>query len=76
MAEKSIDLGLTALDELFMTDEGRKESKHPRLYDIPLDQIDDMPNHPFKVREDDEDMIRWKHRGLVLFGLRSCQYMR
>ena len=56
MAEKSIDLGLTALDELFMTDEGRKESKLPRIYDIPLDQIDDMPNHPFKVREDDEDM--------------------
>ena len=57
MAEKSIDLGLTALDELFMTDEGRKESKLPRIYDIPLDQIDDMPNHPFKVREDDEDMV-------------------
>ena len=56
MAEKSIDLGLTALDELFMTDEGRKESKLPRIYDIPLDQIDDMPNHPFKVRENDEDM--------------------
>lgn len=57
MAEKSIDLGLTALDELFMTDEGRKENKLPRIRDIPLDQIDDMPNHPFKVREDDEDMI-------------------
>lgn len=57
MAEKSIDLGLTALDELFMTDEGRKENKLPRIRDVPLDQIDDMPNHPFKVREDDEDMI-------------------
>ena len=57
MAEKSIDLGLTALDELFMTDEGRKEKKLPRIRDIPLDQVDDMPNHPFKVREDDEDMI-------------------
>lgn len=55
MEKKPIDLGLTALDELFMTDEGRKESKLPRIQDIPLDQIDDMPNHPYKVRMD-EDM--------------------
>lgn len=56
MAEKHpISLGLTALDELFMTDEGRKESKQPRIQEIPLDQIDDMPNHPYKVRMD-EDM--------------------
>ena len=38
-----------------MTDEGRKESKQPRIQEIPLDQIDDMPNHPYKVRMD-EDM--------------------
>ena len=55
MEKKPIDLGLTALDELFMTDEGRKESKLPRIHDIPLEQIDDMPNHPYKVRMD-EDM--------------------
>lgn len=55
MVEKLIDLGLTALDELFMTEEGRQENKLPRIYDIPLDQIDDMPNHPYKVRQD-EDM--------------------
>ena len=55
MEKKPIDLGLTALDELFMTDEGRMESKLPRIHDIPLDQIDDMPNHPYKVRMD-EDM--------------------
>ena len=55
MEKKPIDLGLTALDELFMTDEGRKESKLPRIHDIPLGQIDDMPNHPYKVRMD-EDM--------------------
>lgn len=55
MEKMPIDLGLTALDELFMTDEGRKESKLPRIHDIPLDQIDDMPNHPYKVRMD-EDM--------------------
>ena len=55
MAEKPIDLGLTALDELFMTDAQRQENKLPRIRDISLDQIDDMPNHPYKVRMD-EDM--------------------
>ena len=55
MAEKPIDLGLTALDELFMTDAQRQENKLPRIRDIPLDQLDDMPNHPYKVRMD-EDM--------------------
>lgn len=55
MAEKTIDLGLTALDELFTTEEQRQENKLPRIWDISLDQIDDMPNHPYKVRMD-EDM--------------------
>ena len=55
MAEKKIDLGLTALDELFSTEEQRQENKLPRIRDIPLDQIDDMPNHPYKVHMD-EDM--------------------
>lgn len=52
---KGIDLGLTVYDELFMDDASRAESKLPRIYDIPLDQIDDFPDHPFQVRLD-EDM--------------------
>ena len=55
MAKKPIDLGLTALDELFMTEEGRQESRLPRLHDIPIELIDDFPDHPFQVRLD-EDM--------------------
>lgn len=55
MTGKSIDLGMTALDELFMTDQERQENKLPRVHDIPLHLIDDMQNHPFKVRKD-EDM--------------------
>ena len=54
MSEKRIDLGLTALDELFMTEEGRQENRLPRIRQIPLDMIDDMPDHPFKVRRDDD----------------------
>ena len=66
--EKSIDLGLTAYDEMFMTDQERAESKLPRIYDLPLDQIDDFPDHPFQVRMD-EDMDQLvqsiKERGLI-----------
>ncbi len=46
---------LTAYDELFMTDEQRAEEKLSKIRDIPLDQIDDFPDHPYKVRLD-EDM--------------------
>ena len=52
---QGIDLGLTGYDELFMDDTSRAEAKLPRIYDIPLDQIDDFPDHPFQVRLD-EDM--------------------
>ena len=51
----NIDLGLTGYDELFMDDANRAEAKLPRIHEIPLDQIDDFPDHPFKVKLD-EDM--------------------
>ena len=49
------DLGLTAYAELFMDDASREEAKLPRIYDIPLSEIDDFPDHPFQVKLD-EDM--------------------
>ena len=55
MAERFIDLGLTGLDDLFSSEQQRQESKLPRIWDVELSQIDDMPNHPYKVRMD-EDM--------------------
>lgn len=69
MAERpKLDLGLTGYDELFMTDEERKEYKLPRIYDIPLELIDDFPGHPFQVRMD-EDMQQLvesvKERGVL-----------
>ena len=42
---KKIDLGMTAYDELFMTDEERKENHLPKIYDVPLSEIDDFPEH-------------------------------
>ena len=63
-----LDLGLTGYDELFMTDEERQESKLPRIYDIPIELIDDFPGHPYKVRID-EDMQQLvesiKERGVL-----------
>ncbi len=65
---KKIDLGMTAYDELFMTDEERVENRLPKIYDIPISEIDDFPDHPFKVR-DDEDMENLiesiKERGVI-----------
>lgn len=57
MGENQINLGRTALDELFMTDAGRIEARQPKIQDIPIELIDDFPNHPFQVRLD-EDMDR------------------
>ena len=43
---------LTSLDDLFSTQEERTVAAQPRVEDIPIDLIDDFPNHPFKVRMD------------------------
>ena len=44
---------LTSVDSLFTTQEERDIATQPRIQEIPIDQIDDFPNHPFKVRMDD-----------------------
>lgn len=48
---------MTGYDELFMNDQERAENRLPKIYDIPLSEIDDFPDHPFKVK-DDEDMLQ------------------
>ena len=65
---QKIDLGLSGYDELFMNDAERKENKLPRIYDVPISEIDDFPDHPFKVKVD-EDMDQLvqsiKERGII-----------
>ena len=56
MAGRKSDFTLTKLDDLFSTQEQRDEEKLSKIRDIPLTEIDDFPDHPFKVR-DDEDMF-------------------
>ena len=55
-AGQSIDLGLTGYDELFTTQAEREDAKRERIMDIPLEQISDFPNHPFKVKHDEAMM--------------------
>ena len=69
MREKpKLDLGLTAYDELFKDDKEIREGRLPKIYDIPIELIDDFPDHPFKVKMD-EDMDQLvesiKERGLI-----------
>lgn len=70
MAGRKSDFTLStkSLDDLFSTQEERDEAKLSKIYDIPLELIDDFPDHPFKVR-DDEDMTQLvesiKERGVI-----------
>ena len=65
---KPIDLGLDNYEELFMNEQERKENRLPRIYAIPLSEIDEFPDHPFQVRMD-EDMDQLvesvKERGVI-----------
>ena len=59
MAGRKSDFVLStkSLDDLFSTQEERDEAKLQKIRDIPLTEIDDFPDHPFQVRED-EDMFQ------------------
>lgn len=51
---KGINLNLPSADDLFSTQEERDEAKREMIMEIALDEISDFPNHPFKVRMDEE----------------------
>lgn len=70
MADRKSDFTLPthSLDELFSSQKERDEAKLSKIRDIPLNEIDDFPDHPFKVR-DDEDMMQLiesiRERGVI-----------
>ena len=68
MAGRKSDFTLPTLDDLFSTQEIRDEAKLSKIRDIPIELIDDFPDHPYKVK-DDEDMIQLvesiKERGVI-----------
>lgn len=63
---------LTSVDDLFTTEESRAEQQREKVMDIPLTEISDFPNHPFKVKAD-EAMLEMadsvKQYGVLVPGL-------
>ena len=68
MAGRKSDFTLPKFDDIFSTQEIRDDEKLAKIRDIPLELIDDFPDHPYKVR-DDEDMMQLaesiKERGVI-----------
>ena len=68
MAGRKSDFTLPKFDDIFSTQEMRDDEKLAKIRDIPLELIDDFPEHPYKVR-DDEDMQQLvesvKERGVI-----------
>lgn len=68
MAGRKSDFTLPKFDDIFSTQEMRDDEKLAKIRDIPLERIDDFPDHPYKVR-DDEDMMQLvesiKERGVI-----------
>lgn len=68
MAGRKSDFTLPTYDDIFSTQAQRDDAKLSKIRDIPLSEIDDFPNHPFQVR-DDEDMLQLvesiKDRGVI-----------
>ena len=54
--EKKPRFTLGTVDDMFTTQEMRDDAKLARIHEIPLDEIDEFPEHPYKVK-DDEDMM-------------------
>ncbi len=65
-------LKLTSIDDLFSTEESRIDSQREKVLEIPLSEISDFPNHPFKVKAD-EAMLEMtdsvKQYGVLVPGL-------
>jgi len=72
MEKKKIEFDLPTLDDLFTSQKERDEMKLAKIREIPIDLIDDFPDHPYQVR-DDEDMLQLiesvKERGVMVPAL-------
>ena len=51
---REINFNLPSADDLFSTQEERDEAKREMIMEIPINEICDFPNHPFKIRMDEE----------------------
>jgi ParB family chromosome partitioning protein len=66
------NIKLTSYDEIFQSEEGKEEAVREKVQEIPLSEISDFPNHPFKVQAD-EAMLEMaesvKQYGVLVPGL-------
>lgn len=72
MAKSNASEMLTSLDSLFTTQEQRDEAKRDSVQDIPISQISDFPEHPFKVKQDEamlEMVESVRQYGVLVSGL-------
>ena len=71
---------LTAYDDLFETDESRAEANLSKIREIPIAEIDEFPDHPFKVLmdEDMEQLVDSVRRSGVMTNvinlIKNCVY--
>ena len=89
MAKNSVAGLLTSVDELFTTQEIREDAKLERVVNLSPAEISDFPNHPFKVRMDEEMLqmaesvkqhgvlvpvlVRPKENGGYYAGIQRCR---
>lgn len=58
MSKKSIkDIKITTYDDLFKSEEQRQEEKLEKVMELPINELHEFKNHPFKIRQD-EDMLK------------------
>ena len=82
MAGRKSDFTLPKFDDIFSTQEMRDDEKLAKIRDIPLELIDDFPDHPYRV-QDDEDMDRLVEsiltailRAMQRLAVQSTVYLR
>ena len=55
MPKKNInDIRIPSYDDLFTSEEQRQEAKLEKIMELPINEIHEFKNHPFKVREDEQ----------------------
>ena len=79
---KGSKIELTAYDDLFETDESRAEAALSQIRDIPISEIDEFPDHPFKVlMDEDSHFIRLildnpVYCGKIAYGRRTREKVK
>ena len=77
---KGSKIELTAYDDLFETDESHAEANLSKIREIPIVEIDEFPDHPFKVLMDEDmeqlvDSVRWSGVMTNVINLiKNCVY--